>query len=166
MSNTRLLHLLSLAGASLTIASACYFLGGMIAEAASATPIMGVTFKATGSIAGFLIAFGALFLAYRKMNVTLLTLRVAVRTRKGKFPKAGSPFTARITIIKQASGNQHQQDAIVIWEAGALIVHLRDIEDDDLVMIALTDAAGTAWQSEFFSPLRPEVILEQARIWT
>ena len=160
MSNTRLLHLLILAGASLLIATACYYLGGVIAEAASATPILGVTFKATGSIAGFLISFGALFLAYRKMKITSLTLRVAVRTRKGKFTKAGNPFAARITIIKQASGKQHQQDAIVIWEVGALIVHLREIEDDDLVMIVVTDGAGTTWQSDFFSPLRPEVILE------
>jgi hypothetical protein len=159
MNNTRLRVLLILASASLLIAAACFFLGGLIAEATSATPIMGVTFKAGGSLAGFLISFGALFLGYQKIGGASLMLKVAVSSQAGPFTRAGNLFKAKTTVLKIATGVKIDGDADAIWEAGSLTVHLRDLEQDDLVMILITDDKGGCWQSDFFSPLCPKVML-------
>jgi hypothetical protein len=159
MNNTRLRHLLILAAASLFIAAACFYLGGIIAEAASATQIMGVTFKAGGALAGFVISFSILFYAYRSIGGTSLILKVAVIPQTGQFTRTGNVFKAKTTLLKHASGEKAEYDSDAIWEAGALTVHLRDIEQDDLVMIVLTDTAGGRWESDFFSPLCPIISL-------
>ena len=160
MINSRLRHLLVLAGASLVIATACFFLGGIIAEAASASPIMGVTFKTGGALAGFLISFGALFYGYKNINDTSLILKVAVTLQEGTFSKRDNLFSARMTVLKSISGAKATSDTEAIWEAGNLTVHLRDLEQDDLVMIQVTDSKGGRWKSEFFSPFCPKITLE------
>ena len=153
MSNTRFLHLLILAALSLFIAAVCYFLGGLAAHVVSATPIQGVTFEAGGSLAGFLISFIFLFRAYQKTVVTIPLCKVTVTSPAGPFTAKSNPFAAQITIMKYASGKTSAQSANVIWEAGGLTVHLRDLEIDDLVMISLTDGRGKTWKSNHFSPL-------------
>jgi hypothetical protein len=153
ITNSRIYHLLLIASASLVAATVSFFAGGYIAEAASATPVMGITFKASGALAGFLIVFAALFAAYLKLGVTIPLFKVTVSPMRGNFPDSGNPYVAQLTIMKYASGKQQVRDAAVLWEAGGLTVHLRDIEEDDMVMIVLTDAAGKSWRSIFFSPL-------------
>ncbi|MBI1830173.1 MAG: hypothetical protein HYR84_01835 [Planctomycetes bacterium] len=151
--NTRVYHLLLLAAGSAVIAVGSFFVGGVIAEASSAEPIFGITFKAGGALAGFVIAFALLFAAYQRLNVTIPLLRVTVWPPKGDFPATGNPYSARLTIMKYASGRLEQRDAVVIWESAGLTVHLRDIEQDDLVMIELTDCNGKSWRSVYFNPL-------------
>lgn len=155
--NERLQHVLILALASLVIAGACFYLGGVIAEAASASPLMGVTFKAGGALAGFVIAFLLLFYAYLNIGATSLLLRVTVNLQNGQFVRLGKAYAAKVTVLKQASGSRHESDAGAIWEAGGLTVHLRGIEHDDLVMIAVIDGQGGRWESDFFSPLSPSL---------
>lgn len=159
MSNTRLCHLLILAATSLGIAVACFFVGGMIAEAASHDPIMGITFKAGGSLAGFLISFVVLFVSYQKLKVITVDLMVAVSPHSGSFVRTENAFKAKTTVRKYSSGAKTELDTDAIWAAGNLTVHLRDIEQDDLVMIRITDGNGGSWESDFFSPLCPEITL-------
>jgi hypothetical protein len=159
MTNERLRHLLILAVASFLVAVACFYLGGVIAEAASANPIMGVTFKTGGALAGFVIAFVLLFFAYQRIGATSLMLKVTVSLQTGQFARTGTNYSAKVTILKRASGDRHEMDAGVIWEAGGMTVHLRDIEQDDLVMITVVDTYGGHWESDFFSPLSPSLTL-------
>jgi hypothetical protein len=154
----KLYIVLSIAAASLAIAAACFYLGGVIAEAANATPIMGVTFKASGALAGFLISFLTLFYAYQMLNPPL-RVKVGVASQKGPFARTGNVFKAKSTVLKPASGAKREQDVDAIWEAGGLTIHLRGVEQDDLVMIVVTDANGNRWESDFFSPLCPSIIL-------
>jgi len=160
MINTRLRYVLILAAASLIIAAACYFLGGIIAEAASASPIMGVTFKAGGALAGFFISFGALFFVYKNIEDTSLRFKVAVSLSAGTFSKNDNTFFATMTVMKPESGAKKDSDAEAIWEARNLTVHLRGLEQDDLVMIHMKDSKGGSWRSDFFSPLCPKITLE------
>jgi hypothetical protein len=152
MNSDRFRHLLILTVVSLGVAAACYYLGGIIAEASGKEPGVGASFKAGGSLAGFLISFGALFYAYRSMGGTALMFRVTVLPKQGRFNRAGSAFTATITVMKPKSGRKSEHNGEVVWEAGGLTVHLRNMEEDDMVMIALSDGANR-WESDFFDPL-------------
>ena len=113
----------------------------------------GASFKAGGSLAGFLISFGALFYAYRSMGGTALMFKVTVVPKQRRFNRTGSTFTAKITVLKRKSGRKSEHNADAIWEAGGLTVHLRNVEEDDMVMIALFDGASGRWESDFFDPL-------------
>ena len=156
--STTLRVVLVLAATSLIIAAACFYLGGLIAEVASATPIMGVTFKAGGALAGFIISFVILFYAYQQLNPPLM-LKVGVTCAARPLARSGNPFTAQATILKRATGSRAETKVDPIWEAGGLTVHLRDIEQDDLVMITIVDSNGGRWESDFFSPLCPSITL-------
>lgn len=160
MTNERLRHLLILAAASILVAAACFYLGGIIAEAASAGPIMGVTFKAGGALAGFVIAFVLLFYAYQQIGATSLMIKVTVSLESDQFTRKGNTYTATATILKLASGSLAVHDVTAIWEPGGLTVHLRDIEQDDLVMISVMDGNGGRWESDYFSPVCPSQTLK------
>ncbi len=154
---------LILAVAALIIATACFFLGGIIAEVTKSTPIQGLTFKAGGALAGFLISFAALFFALQKLEPdprrpSYLMLTVAVTLGSKKLPRTGQ-YRATITVLKPLTGIKEVQQTNAIWTAGNLTVHLLNIERDDLVMIVLTDEKSSQWESEYFSPLSPTVIL-------
>lgn len=160
MTDTRLRNLLILAAASLAIAAGCFFLGGLVAEATSAGLILGVSFKAGGSLAGFVISFQLLLHAYQTFGGASLVLKIAVRPETGSFRRSGQGFSANVTVLKHASMSKSDRDAMVVWEAGSLTVHVRNIEQDDLVMIALSDGASRKWESEYFSPLCPSISLK------
>ena len=153
MNNERFKHLLILALVSLGIAVACYFLGGIVAEASGKPPDIGVQFKAGGSLAGFVISFIMLLTAYRLMGGSAFICKVTVAPNGKVFNRTGSNFTAKVTVLKRKSNRRIESDAIVIWEAGGLTVHLRDVEEDDMVMIVISDGNSGRWESNFFSPL-------------
>lgn len=153
MNSDRFRHLLILALLSVVVATACYFLGGVIAEASGRDPASGASFKAGGSLAGFLISFGAFLYAYRTMGKSALMFKVTVIPKEGRFNRSGSAFTAKTVALKRKSGRRFESAADAVWEAGGLTVHMRDIEEDDMVMICLFDGGGGRWESDFFDPL-------------
>lgn len=159
MSNIRLLHLLIIAAASLGIATACFYLGGVIAEAASSTPIMGITFKAGGALAGFIITFLLLYQAYMNFVRVVLVHKVAIIAAANPFVKAGKKYTAKASLLHMTTGNRRDRDADVIWDAGVLTVLLREIENDHMVQVCITDGNGGTWESDSFSPLWTKITL-------
>lgn len=159
LDNTRLKHILILAAASLIVAAACFYLGGIIADVSGVDKVTGIKFSAGGALAGYAISFLILFIAYRNIGGTSLILKVTVKPRTGEFTRAGNTFKAKTTRLKHASGERAELEADAIWEAGGLTIHLRDIEQDDLVMIFVTDSNGGKWESDFFSPLCPSISL-------
>lgn len=160
MNNTRLRHLLILIAVSLGISAVCFFFGGVIAEVASASPIMGVTFKAGGALAGFIISFFLVLRAYHTMGAASLMLKVGITRHAGEFNRTNKKIKAKTTLMKYATGLKTEHDAEPIWEAGSLTVHLRGIEEDDFVKIVVTDGNGGSWESDYFSPLCPVITVK------
>ena len=145
---------LILAGASLIVAAACFYLGGIIADATSATPIVGVSFKAGGALAGFVISMVLMYYMYQNINVdpNRPIVKVAVVPAVGALPR-NVDLTAIVTIINRKTGSKRESSLETIWEAGLLTVLLRDLEQEDLVKIAITEPkGGRKLNGEYFSP--------------
>lgn len=160
MLNERIKHVLILAAASILVATACFHLGGIVADAAGASEILGVTFQTGGALAGFVITLVLLFYIYQNIHVERpVTINVTVVLSNGTFTKKGNDFSAKATIMKRATIGKTDRSVPVVWQAGGLTVQLRDIEPDDLVMITISDARGGNWQSEFFSPYSTNLTL-------
>lgn len=160
MLNERIKHVLILAAASILVATACFYLGGIVAEAASASPIVGVTFKAGGALAGFVITLILLFYIYQNIQLERpVIINVTVTLSSGNFTKKGNDFNGRATIMKRANATTNERSVPVVWQAGGLTVQLRNIEPDDLVMLSISDSLGGSWKSEFFSPYSTNLTL-------
>jgi hypothetical protein len=93
------------------------------------------------------------------MGNASLILKVAVNINP-PLKKSLGAYTVSCHIIKQASAFKSERSCSLIWEAGGPTVHIHDIEQDDLVMLRVT-ANGKTWETNHFSPLGPEVSLEE-----
>jgi hypothetical protein len=140
---------------SLAAAVGFYFLGGSVASVSgNSGTFLGIGFKATGAIAGFVIIYvisyrSLLRLADRPPDFKPLKLRLRVRGHRPAFSWDGRPYQALCTILRE-SGEESVVEPDQGWEPPYIILNLDEIRPDDRIGITIKNAQGLTWQVSSF----------------
>jgi hypothetical protein len=143
-----------------------YKLGGSIAEVTGQSKtFLGLTFKAGGALAGFLIMFLASYKGMERLkrisqdvDTTVYKIKLFLKPNGGRFPKEGD-YECNYK-IKTDAGNWKELPATHWWEAGHLTLETQ-ISAEDLMVVTVKDKTNqTYWESESFNLLSHNIDME------
>lgn len=149
---------------SLAVAVGLFLLGGSIAEVTGQQDtLLGISFKAGGALAGFIIVF---YLSYKVIvglyenmgaTSTKINIKVYLQTNSQHFARQDT-YSATYTIFNEETGETSEHKAQVFWDAGYLTIHAMEIGEKDYLTIKIKNAAQKIWESDSFHSRSPKVI--------
>lgn len=159
MFNNPITKVLLLAGFSFVGAAFFWLVGGTVAEVTGKTGILGLTFKAGGGLAGFLIVFFSLFIAFERLAGRSKFLMVSLIGSPVNFVKAGNTYNGTYMILRPQSQTKHEYHFEARWQAGSLTVDIPNVAQEDLIKIVVSNQHGDSWESEYFPAFSPRIEL-------
>ena len=145
---------------SLGVAVICFKLGGSLAEVSgNEKNFLGLTFKASGALAGFIIVFFLSQRALEKLRRQALASKAAWAIPVKVFVQAEPDFdppatryTCEATLFNEETGVRRTLQIAPRWEAGFLTVDLLDVSLADYVGALITDDRNRRWYLQDFKP--------------
>jgi len=143
-----------IAGVSLSAATILFLVGGSAAEVTN-SKILGITFKAGGAFAGFIIAFilSQRFLTEAeaaKGNARFHT-RLHVLRQPVNFSRRDGNFRCTGLIYNQDSNEERKSRLTPRWEAGLLTLDFIDVNANELIAAEIS-IGDKMWHIDYFSP--------------
>ncbi len=147
---------------SLLAAGLMFLIGGSLAEVSNQeNTVVGISFKAGGPIAGFIIVFWVSLKVIEQLRkgfdgLATLVLKVPVND---KLPLDKNPscfsrdqqYACTYGVFNTETGDSNEFQAEYTWEAGHLTVYVRKITPKDRIMIRVTTKqSGSTWESDHF----------------
>jgi hypothetical protein len=139
--------------------------GGSIAEITGEDKtIIGITFRASGAIAGFIIIFYLSTKIIDKLERIDRTTKEMIMHMKlyliGK-PKNFSrqhKYICKYCTFNEETGIKKNSEIDYRWEAGYLTIDIREIDRYDLIKIYIEDTNNKdIWECDYFHPYAPKV---------
>jgi len=137
------------------VASVIFFrLGGSLAEISKADdPVVGISFRAGGALAGCLIFF---LLSYRFIDKTVAKssrAKVYIRKRPKNFSdNDGNTYTCIGLIFNPETNEQRRIVLPTLWEAGFLTLNFLDIKPDEWIGVEIKNQTNQTWLVHYFDP--------------
>lgn len=162
--NHPILHYLVIAVISLICAIALFKLGGSLAEVTgNDNSIIGLSFKAGGAIAGFIIIFWLSQIVISKFNMQsqttspIINVKVYLTTKPNSFIRSDSSYEAEYIIFNENTGDSKSFNTRPFWEAGYLTVLVKDVGEKDYLTVKLKNSNDELWESDSFHSRSPKI---------
>lgn len=149
---------------SLACAIALFLLGGSLAEVTgNADNFLGLGFKASGAIGGFIIIF---WLSQRTIlkfyeNIArpdaLINVKVYLTSRPNNFKRNDQTYTAQYTVFNEDTGDSSSFAVEPFWEAGYLTVMAKDVGEKDYLTVKVENSNNELWESDSFHSRSPKI---------
>ena len=145
---------------SLGVALICFKLGGSLAEVSgNEKNFLGLTFKASGALGGFIIVFLLSKKALEKLrqdatsrrNARVIPVKVYVQAEPDFDPPADK-YKCEATLFNEETGERRTLQIKPRWEAGYLTVDLLEVALADYVGALITDDHNRRWVLQDFKP--------------
>jgi hypothetical protein len=134
-----------------------FLIGGSLAEVSgNEDTFLGLSFKASGAVGGFLITFWMSLRALDRLQPPSepINFTVYLTGRPQPFSPSDRPYTAVARVFNRRSGEQREFEVQPRWELNHLTIDFRNVQADDLISARVEDAASTAWEFDYFYPLQ------------
>jgi len=149
---------------SLLCAVALFNLGGSLAEVTgNEKSLMGLSFKAGGAVAGFIIIFWLsqiviikLHNNFQKANPTI-NVKVYLSAKPNNFERNDNSYQAEYLVFNEDSGDTTIYKVRPFWEAGFLTVLAKDLGDKDYLTIKIQNSKNKIWESDSFHSRCPKI---------
>ncbi|MCU0359744.1 MAG: hypothetical protein MUF75_03340 [Bacteroidia bacterium] len=125
--------------------------------------LLGLSFKAGGAIAGFVIIFWLsqivvlrFYLNYQQTHSTI-HIKVYLTAKSNTFERNDNSYTAEYTIFNEDTGESKSCLTKPFWEAGYLTIMARDVGDKDYITIKISNSRSKSWESDSFHSRSPKI---------
>lgn len=149
---------------SLACAILLFYLGGSLAEVSGdENGWMGISFKASGGIGGFIIIFWLsqkVILKFSEGQANgdqKINIKVYLQSKEGEFDRSNTTYFAEYNIFNEDTGDNQKFETTPFWEAGFLTVQARNVGDSDYLTIKVKDSADNIWESDSFHSRSPKI---------
>lgn len=149
---------------SISAAIIFYMIGGSIAEVTGEdNTIIGISFRASGAIAGFIITLYISTKIIEKLEmISQITKDMVMHMKlylvgKPKNFNRQHKYICKYCTFNEETGIKKNFETDYRWEAGYLTLDLRDIDQYDLIKIFVEDANKDLWECDYFHPYEPKV---------
>ncbi len=143
---------------SLLVAIICFELGGSLAKVSgNEESVLGLTFEASGALAGFIIVFLLSKKALERLRSNaaarreLSTVRVKVYVLSKGFDRK-TRYQCEASLQNETTGATRTAQVTPRWEAGYLTLLFPDVLLAEFVGAVITDDLNHQWQLEDFQP--------------
>ncbi|HEY3103625.1 MAG TPA: hypothetical protein VGJ69_08530 [Pyrinomonadaceae bacterium] len=137
------------------LASVIFFkLGGSLAEISNTSgSFVGLSFKAGGALAGFLIFF---LLSYRFIDQSA-NAQIRIKLHVTKQPKNfsdkdGRNYSCTGVVYNPDSNEERRMPLITRWEAGYLTMDFVDLGPNEWIGAEISDQSNQVWRVHYFDP--------------
>ncbi len=150
---------------SVTAAYILWMIGGNFAEVVSAEPLLGVTFKLGGAIAGFAAVFwlslSAFERLYRLAPPPLPPRRLKIFLVPRDLFVKEDDYACEVTVYDEDTGSDRTLELRPRRENGHLTIDLRDLRDTERFRIQMRASGDKLWRSEYCHPAAPRAEMSQ-----
>ena len=144
---------------SLIVAVICFKLGGSIAQVSgNENSFLGVTFSASGALAGFFIVFVLSQKALERFRTQAASRRdratpVKIYVHaKPSFDPPATRYKCEASVLNEETGETRTVQLAPRFEAGFLTVHFPDVKSVDYLGAMITDDRNRQWVLQDFKP--------------
>ena len=149
---------------SLLCALALFWLGGSFAEVTgNQDSILGLGFKASGAVGGFIIIFTlsqkTIIKFYERSSQTesLINMKVYLTSQPNNFSRNDQTYEAEYKLFNEDSGDSTSFPAEHFWEAGYLTILVKNVGERDYVSVTVKNSNNDHWESESFHSRSPKI---------
>jgi hypothetical protein len=138
--------------------------GGSLAEVTgNENNLLGLSFKASGAIGGFIIIFWLsqiVILRFFKYFHKYGTINIKVYLSAGQngFDRQDDTYEAECIVFNEDSGESKTHSTKPFWEAGYLTVMARDLGEKDFLSVKIKNSRNKLWVSDTFHSRSPKII--------
>jgi hypothetical protein len=137
------------------LAAVIFFrLGGSLAEISNSdSPLLGISFRAGGALAGALIFFLLSYRFIEKPAVSTSRVKLHVTRNPKNFSDSdGNVYTCTGLIFNPETNEQRRVPLITIWEAGLLTLNFVGVSPDEWIGAEIQNQANEIWRVHYFDP--------------
>jgi hypothetical protein len=150
---------LTISVCSLLVALICFILGGSLADVSGTSKALGVTYSASGALAGFFIVFVlsqkalARFRreAAARRETQTIPVKVYVQTNPNFDPPA-TKYRCEATFVNEETGETRTFTTAPRFEAGFLTVYFANVTSADFLGAMISDDRNRQWVLQDFKP--------------
>ena len=162
--NHPIVYYLIISFISFLCAAALFKLGGSLAEVTgNEKNLIGLSFKAGGAIAGFVIIFWLsqiviikLYDIFQNSNTTI-NVKVYLICKPNSFERNDNSYEAEYIVFNEDTGESIKFTVKPFWEAGYLTVLTKDVGDKDYLTIKIKNSKSKIWESDSFHSRSPKI---------
>ena len=151
-------------GVSLLCAFLLFRLGGSFAEiTGEEKSVIGMTFKAGGAVAGFIIIFWLSYIVMLRFEEKIkpqefkISMKIYLHPENGNFDRRDSSYEATYLVYDTESGISRTYKSEVLWEAGYLTIIANELGDNDYLKVSVKNGGGLKWESDSFHTRSPKI---------
>ncbi len=149
------------------IAYFMFDLGGSAAEVTgNSENLLGIGFKASGLLGGFIIIFvlsQRMILKFSNLDVDIVdavNYKIHVTAIPEEFNKA-LDYICSYSLFDEVNGEIINNECEQRWEAGYLTIDIPNVKNDCLISIKVfNELSGQTWECDYFHPRAPRRELE------
>ena len=146
-------------------------IGGSLAEVSDQKgELLGLSFEAGGAFGGFVLVFWLsprllerLRRSYSGDQTVNLKIPINDRLPLSDFPSRftrAQQYACKYSLFNTQTGDVREFQAEYTWEAGHLTVYVRNVGENDMIMVEVEDG-NTSWSSENFDWRTRETLVKQ-----
>ena len=149
---------------SICAAVILFQIGGSLAEVTGQQDtLLGVSFKAGGAVAGFILIFLISMKAIERLQVEeerRINVKLHLVGKPERFDRQDTTYVCKYWLFNEETGERQELSSRHRWEAGYLTLDVREVGPDDMIKVRIENAQQKVWESQFFHPRAPKTEVE------
>lgn len=138
--------------------------GGSLAEiTGQENTLLGVSFKAGGALAGFILIFLMSVKAIERLGKIdkvvkerRINMKLYLIGKPESFAHQDTTYVCKYSLFNEETGEKREFPAIHLWEAGYLTLHITEVGTDDWIAVRIENTQGKVWECDYFHSRAPK----------